>query len=94
MSAVSALTVELGRKLAPIIVDQGGKMLPDSVKKKVEDDDGKSTMEDVVKVAVSGVKGTDNFILCLLLHRLLYSLPLSTNVCLYMSRRFISLCFW
>ena len=57
VSAVSALTVELGRKLAPVIADQGGKMLPDSVKKKADNDDNKSAMEDVVRVAVSGVRG-------------------------------------
>ena len=59
VSAVGALTIELGRKLAPVIADQGGKMLPDTIKKK-QDEDGKSTMDEVVKVAVSGVKGELN----------------------------------
>ncbi|KAL9967813.1 hypothetical protein ACROYT_G026110 [Oculina patagonica] len=56
VAAVSAMTLELGRRLAPVIVEKGGKALPDSMKKK-DDVDGKSTMDEVVKVAVSGARG-------------------------------------
>lgn len=56
VSAVSAMTLELGRRLAPVIVDKGGKALPDSLKQK-DDVDGASTMDEIVKVAVSGARG-------------------------------------
>lgn len=56
VSAVSAMTLELGRRLAPVIVDKGGKALPDSLKKK-DNVDGASTMDEIVKVAVSGARG-------------------------------------
>lgn len=56
VSAVSAMTVELGKKIAPVIVEQGGKVLPESVKKK-DQVDGASTMDEIVKVAVSGARG-------------------------------------
>lgn len=56
VSAVSAMTIELGRRLAPVIVEKGGKVLPEAVKKK-DDVDGSSTMNEVVKVAVSGARG-------------------------------------
>lgn len=56
VAAVSAMTIELGRRLAPVIVEKGGKALPESVKKK-DDVDGKSTMDEIVKVAVSGARG-------------------------------------
>lgn len=56
VAAVSAMTVELGKRLAPVIVEKGGKALPESMKKK-DDVDGSSTMDEIVKVAVSGARG-------------------------------------
>ncbi|XP_020602006.1 spartin-like isoform X2 [Orbicella faveolata] len=56
VAAVSAMTVELGRRLAPVIVEKGGKALPDSLKKR-DDVDGSSTVDEFVKVAVSGARG-------------------------------------
>lgn len=56
VSAVSAMTVQLGRKIAPVIVEKGGKVLPESVKRR-DDVDGRSTMDEIVQVAVSGARG-------------------------------------
>lgn len=58
VSAVSAMTVQLGRKIAPVIVEKGGKVLPESVKRR-DDVDGRSTMDEIVQVAVSGARGGD-----------------------------------
>lgn len=56
VAAVSAMTVELGRRLAPVIIEKGGKALPQSLQKK-DAVDGSSTMDEIVKVAVSGARG-------------------------------------
>ncbi|XP_046846450.1 spartin-like isoform X2 [Xenia sp. Carnegie-2017] len=55
VSAVSALTTELGRQLAPVIVQQGSKLLPPSTKQ--NDSQGKGHVEEVIKVAVGSVRG-------------------------------------
>lgn len=55
VSAVSALTYELGKQLAPIIVDQGAKLLPQSAKR--DNGKGQAHIQEVMKVAVGGVQG-------------------------------------
>ncbi|XP_028398401.1 spartin-like [Dendronephthya gigantea] len=55
VSAVSALTYQLGKQLAPIIVEQGSKLLPQSAKQ--NSSDGKGHIQEVMKVAVGGVQG-------------------------------------
>lgn len=55
VSAVSALTYELGKQLAPIIVEHGTKLLPQSVKQ--DDSKGKGHVQEVMKVAVGGIQG-------------------------------------
>ncbi|CAB4003202.1 Hypothetical predicted protein [Paramuricea clavata] len=56
VSAVSALTYQLGKELAPIIVEQGSKLLPQSAKQNINSD-GKGHIQEVMKVAVVGIQG-------------------------------------
>ncbi|KAK3734380.1 hypothetical protein QZH41_020099, partial [Actinostola sp. cb2023] len=57
VSAVAAMTKELAKAIAPVVVEKGGKMLPQAVKNKTDDESGQKAVKEVVKVAASGVYG-------------------------------------
>ncbi|XP_032218772.1 spartin isoform X2 [Nematostella vectensis] len=57
VAAVGALTAELGRRLAPVVIQHGAKVLPDSVKSKTDNEKGEKVMQEAVKVAVTGAHG-------------------------------------
>lgn len=57
VSKLGQATMALAREAAPHIRQQGEKLLPQSVKRKMSSDSGKSKMDGIVEVAASGLQG-------------------------------------